>query len=122
MRPWWRSCNFYGKNKKSIGRKLMSKAPAFSVSPALLLKWVPIAALLTTAYYSGFLWMVERWSARASYYGHGFLIPLVPLYWLFKKREKLASLPQEFGGFGLIFLLTGGLLHAVSSFLRIYFL
>lgn len=87
-----------------------------------LLQLIPIAALLIAAYYPGFVWMADRWGARDSYYGHGFLIPLVTLYWLFKKRHTLAALPAEFGAFGLVFLLLGGAAHIVSSALRIYFL
>jgi exosortase len=102
----------------------MPKAPSlsFPIRPAFLVKWVILAAVLTLAYYPGFVWMWDRWSARDSYYGHGFLIPLVTLYWLFKERKSLMTLPVEFGTFGLFFLITGGVLHIVSSFLRIYFL
>ncbi|MDD4861199.1 MAG: exosortase/archaeosortase family protein [Candidatus Omnitrophica bacterium] len=55
---------------------------------AKLLKWLAPLGLLAYVYYPTFLWMVERWTARDSYYGHGPLIPLVSLYWIWMKYRK----------------------------------
>lgn len=87
-----------------------------------IFKWALLLLCISAAYFPGVAWMVDRWAARDSYYGHGFLIPLVTLYWLFKKRGKIAALPVTFGGFGIPLLILGGALHIVSAFLRIYFL
>jgi len=87
-----------------------------------LLKFGLLAALLGYVYFPTFLWMVDRWSARDSYYGHGFLIPLVSLFWIFQKRKALHSAPKETGKAGFAVLLAGGLIQVASSFLRIYFL
>ncbi len=85
------------------------------------LKLLSLLPLLAFAYYPTFVWMVERWMARDSYYAHGFLIPVVMLYWLFKKRKTLASIPAEFNGAGIGLLIFGVLLHVASSVFRIYF-
>ena len=86
------------------------------------LKLFSLIPLLAYAYYPTFVWMVERWSARDSYYGHGFLIPVVTLYWIYKKRQALAALPAEFHPAGLGFLFLGVLMHVASSVFRVYFL
>lgn len=86
------------------------------------LKLLSLVPLLAFAYYPTFVWMVERWMARDSYYAHGFLIPAVMFYWLFKKRKTLAALPAEFHAAGIPVLLAGVLLHVASSVFRVYFL
>ncbi|MDA9101198.1 exosortase/archaeosortase family protein [Omnitrophica bacterium] len=91
-----------------------------------IIKVTLLAALLGYIFYPTFLWMIERWDARDSYYGHGFLIPLVTLYWLYKQRKKLLRLgirkTLRRSGIGFSFLLLGMSLQIVGSFLRIYFL
>ena len=66
--------------------------------------------------------LFERFTARDSYYSHGFLIPFVSLYLVWRKRQLLKTIPlkpQPLGGF----ILAGGvLLHLVSTFLKINFI
>ena len=87
-----------------------------------VLKWFVPLAVLGYIYYPTFVWMVERWSARDSYFGHGFMIPLVSLYWVFKKKEVLASCRRTGSLLGLMILTAGALVQIVSSLFRIYFL
>ncbi|MBI4387902.1 MAG: exosortase/archaeosortase family protein [Candidatus Omnitrophica bacterium] len=111
------------------------------------MKWLIPIGLIGYSYYPTFVWMVDRWSAKDSYFGHGFLIPLVTLYWIFQKRKALASaifpspprlpFPPEDGSarslaegermkergefWGFLVVLAGGFLQIASSVLRIYF-
>ena len=55
------------------------------------LKWMIPAGLLLYVYHPAFVWMYDRWTARDSYYAHGFLIPLIAFYWIWKKKSELAS-------------------------------
>ena len=86
------------------------------------IKGILLPALLAFTYYPTFVWMIERWAARDSYYGHGFLIPCVSLYWIFKKRTKLAEVVREPDAWAMIPLALGGALQVASSMMRIYFL
>lgn len=86
------------------------------------LGWLLIIGLLAYTFYPTFAWMVDRWMARDSYYAHGFLIPLVSIYWIWKKRKELSSFTREREPFGLVILLVGAFIQLVSSVLRIYFL
>ena len=86
------------------------------------LKWILVIGLLTYIYYPTFAWMVDRWMARDSYFTHGFLIPLVSLYWVFKKRSELASNGHQSEPAGLVILLIGALVQLFSSVFRVYFI
>ena len=91
-----------------------------------MLKWIvkcllPVA-LLGHIFYPTFLWMADRWMARDSYFGHGVLIPLVALYWIFKKKDQILRVEKKSDPWGLFVLILGVSLQAVSSVLRIYFL
>jgi exosortase len=86
-----------------------------------LLKWLPLIGLMAYIYYPAFVWMVDRWSAGDSYYGHGFLVPFVSLYWIFKDRKKLAACEKKIDFFGLAVFICGVCLQLAASFLRIYF-
>ncbi len=77
------------------------------------------------AYTPTFLWMKTRWFARDSYYSHGILIPLVVGYLIWDKRKYLKDIlaadhcPSHPMGVPLI--ITGLLIHMISSVLRVYF-
>ena len=86
------------------------------------LKYLLLAVLLGYIYFPTFAWMVDRWMVRDSYFTHGFLIPVVSLYWVFKKRKILASLEQKLETAGLPIFPVGILIQLVSYALRIYFL
>lgn len=81
-----------------------------------------VAAMLGWIYYPSFLWMIERWSAKDSYYGHGFLIPLVSLYWIWTQRSRLTSTDNRLWWAGIAVLVLGTLMQIAAAVLRIYFL
>ena len=80
-----------------------------------------ITALLLIIYSPTIWWMVDRWNAKDSYYSHGFLVPVVSLYILWLKRDRLAKIKPKPITLGLWLLIAGLLVHALSSFFRVYF-
>jgi exosortase len=80
------------------------------------------AALALTAYIPMFKWMVDRWMAAESYYGHGILIPVISLYFVWRRKHMLAAAPKSNDMTGLFIVSAGLLVHLASSALRIYFL
>lgn len=84
-------------------------------------KWLVPVGLIGYTYYPTFVWMVDRWSAKDSYFGHGFLIPLVTLFWLLQKREKLLAIERQSDGWGIVAILAAGVLQVAASLLRVYF-
>ena len=81
-----------------------------------------LMAGLIYIYYPAFVWMVDRWTVRDSYYGHGCLIPLVSLYWLYQKRDLFLTPSGQTGTGGLYLILVGAVTQIASYFLRFYFL
>lgn len=86
--------------------------------------WIQFAVmglLLAFAYFPTIAWMVDRWDAKDSYYGHGFLIPFVSLYLVWRKREELEAIQAKPSGWGLPLLVLGLLLHLASAVIKVYF-
>ena len=80
-----------------------------------------VAGILLYIYYPTFAWMADRWIARDSYYSHGFLIPLVTLYWIWKDRQSLQPSWDKPQPWAYALLGACAAVQLASSFLRIYF-
>ena len=65
--------------------------------------------------------LFSRFNARESYYSHGFLIPFVVGYLVFRKRKVLKSIVSEPCLGGLVVFLSGLALHLISLVLKINF-
>lgn len=88
----------------------------------VMLRFTSCAILLLIAYLPTIKWMVDRWFAEESYYGHGFLIPLVSLYIVWQRRELLGKIKASGVGAGLWIVVAGLLAHILCASLKIYFL
>lgn len=94
------------------------RSPWFS----LALPGALAAGILVWLYLPTFEWMVDRWNVRDSYYAHGFLIPLVTLFWLWQKRADLAAIKPESSAWGFPLLAAAALIQMFAAVFRIYFL
>ncbi len=88
--------------------------------PGALGLWV-IAALVVLAYIPAFDWMINRWSAQDTYYGHGFLVPFISAYIVWLKRNKLKAIPLNPTGLGWPVLVSGVVIFMLSAVWRVYF-
>ncbi|MFH1678449.1 MAG: exosortase/archaeosortase family protein [Candidatus Omnitrophota bacterium] len=86
-----------------------------------VLKIIILVFLLAGIFVPTFVSLSGRFTAADSYYSHGFLIPFVCAYLVWRKRSKLKSLPIEPCQTGLIVLAGGLLLLIISSLLKINF-
>ena len=77
--------------------------------------------LIIIAYLPTILWMIDRWSAKDTYYSHGFLVPFISVFLIWLKKDKLLSLKVKPDSRGWFFLAPGILIHLISAFWRIYF-
>ena len=84
-------------------------------------KLILLCALVICAYIPTFIWMVDRWTAKDTYYSHGFLVPLISLFIVWLKKDKLSKLKIQPSNLGWIFFITGISINAVSALWRIYF-
>jgi len=81
-----------------------------------------IIILLVAIYAPTFISLSERFLATDSYYSHGFLVPLVSAYLIWRKRKRLKELlPAQPCKSGLVLLAGGLLLHLISTVLKINF-
>jgi exosortase len=80
-----------------------------------------LAALTIAAYIPTFAWMYDRWVAKDTYYSHGFLVPLISIFIIWIKREKLSKAKIKPTNLGWVFFGVGILINLVSALLRVYF-
>jgi len=76
--------------------------------------------LLVVLYHSVILELVHDWIVDENY-SHGFLIPLVSAYMIWRHRERIRSLPRVSSGAGLFLIVGGLLLFMVASIAVEYF-
>ncbi len=87
-----------------------------------ILIWVGIiAGLLICTYYEAIGHLLQRFEARDSYYSHGYMVPFISAYLVWRKRKELAELPPQGSLWGLSLIVVGLLVHIVSYFLKINF-
>lgn len=72
-------------------------------------------------YYGTFLWLYERYTIPDSDYSHGFLIPLISGYFIWKKRHILESAPIVSSKTGLILIVLALLTHIASVWTHVFF-
>lgn len=78
-------------------------------------------ALFVLIYHSTFFWLYDRYVTADSYYSHGFLIPLVTAFFIWKKRKKLRDLSPGYSIWGLLLIVWALLLHVLSIWTHIFF-
>lgn len=86
-----------------------------------LIKLSALLGLTLLAYIPTFIWMFDRWNAKDSYYSHGLLVPLVSIFIIWLKREKLSKISIKPTNLGWVFFGLGILTHIISALLRVYF-
>lgn len=78
-----------------------------------LLPLLPIVLALAFAFDRHFVWLVQKgW--HNEYYGHGFLIPVISGYLIYRRRAALAALPRNGFALGLPLLVLGLALHLAA--------
>lgn len=73
------------------------------------------------AYIPTFMWMIDRWNERDSYYNHGILVPFISVFIVWLNRKKLGTLEIKPAALGWLFFCTGIVIHAMSALVRVYF-
>lgn len=79
-----------------------------------------IGLLLAALYHRVFLELVQDWIVDENY-SHGFLIPLVSAYMIWRRRERIRSLPKSSSAAGLVLILGGLILFMAASIAAEYF-
>jgi len=79
-----------------------------------------IIALVLVVFWDNLHWLVRTWSAD-EFYNHGFLIPIISGYLIYRKWDHLKQLPRVnfYGGIAVI--LASVSLHLVATYLDVHF-
>ena len=84
-------------------------------------KFLFLIILTVITYIPTFIWMVDRWNAKDTYYSHGMLVPFVSLFIIWLKRKKLGEIKIIPSNLGWLFFICGLSIHLLSALLRVYF-
>lgn len=84
------------------------------------LRIIFLALLLLLLFGQSFVLLVKDWVIDP-YSSHGFLIPLICAFLIWRKRKEIASLTPQPWGRGLIILLLGLSLYLLSRIMDIYY-
>ncbi len=85
-----------------------------------LLQVLTLGLLLAALYHRVIAELGHDWVVDENY-SHGFLIPLVSAYMIWRQRARIRSLRPESSGIGLVLILSGLLLFIVASIATEYF-
>lgn len=77
-------------------------------------------ALFVAAYHSTLIWMYERYISSDSYYSHGFLVPFVTAYLIWRKRDQLGGEDPGFSWLGLIGVLIALFIHVFGTIIYVF--
>ena len=86
-----------------------------------VIKLAFLGLLVLAAYFPSLMWMYERWTVKDTYYSHGFLVPLISAFLIWKKREELKKINLKPSNMGWIFLVPSIITYLISALLRINF-
>jgi len=93
--------------------------PAAGQAPSPI-QLITVGAALLLAYGHYILWMVQRWW-ESTYYGHGFLIPIISGYLIWRLRKRGEQLPGKGFGWGLVIMVGSLLVHIAASLADVHF-
>ncbi|RJP60912.1 MAG: exosortase/archaeosortase family protein [Candidatus Auribacter fodinae] len=87
-----------------------------------LVKLTFICVLLIIAYIPIWQWMYYRFTQTDTYYSHGFLIPFISGFLVWRRRADLKKALWSYSGGTIVFLIMGFVMLFMASAWRFYFL
>lgn len=91
------------------------------ISKNNILYYSAIVISFILCYLNTFIWLNYRYSAKDSYYSHGYLIPFIFFYLIYKKKERLKDL-RSYNNNGIILIVFALAVHIVAVMADINFL
>jgi exosortase A len=73
------------------------------------------------AYHGTFLWLYERYTYPDSDYSHGFLIPVISAYLIWRKRKELQNIVVMSSKGGLVLIALALIIHVGSIWIHVFF-
>lgn len=86
-----------------------------------LLSFILAATVLFIAsYHETLVWMYGRYISSESYYSHGFLVPFVTAYFIWRKRDQLRDEPAGVSWWGLALIAAALLIHVFGTVIYVF--
>ena len=79
-----------------------------------------ILLLFIISYHSVLSWMYGRYMSSDSYYSHGFIIPFLSAFLVWRKRENLRDVKTECSWWGLLLIIASALIHITGTILYVF--
>jgi len=70
-----------------------------------------LSASFALCYISTFIWLHHKYQGGESYYSHGYLIPLVSAYLIFRQKNRLSAMPLSSAPIGLLIIVISLAVH-----------
>ena len=70
-----------------------------------------LSASFALCYFSTFIWLHHKYQGGESYYSHGYLIPLVTAYLIFRQKSRLSAMPLSSAPIGLLIIVISLAVH-----------
>lgn len=109
----WSFQNLKKIDKETAYRAVKRRMPFVSFAFAATL-------LFIACYHSTLVWMYERYISSESYYSHGFLVPFVTGYLIWRQRERLRGEDPDFSWLGLTIIAIAFLIHVFGTILYVF--
>ena len=102
--------------------EITSKIKAYSqINRKVIILALLSLACFIYAYHQTFLWLYERYTNPDSHYSHGFLIPLISGYFIWRKRDEIKNTAPSSSRIGLGLIVLALLIHIASVWTHIFF-
>lgn len=82
---------------------------------------IAFIGIIGAFYYNTFRWLIESW-LNNPYYSHGFLVPIISLYVIWKTRKELVNIEKKEYQKGLLVVATGIILQIIAVLFTTRFL
>jgi exosortase len=79
-----------------------------------------ISVLFFFVYKETLFWMYERYTSADSYYSHGFLVPFISIFFIYRQKDLLYKAKQSTNIVGLYIIIFALLLHLLGTILYIF--
>jgi len=81
---------------------------------------ISVGLLIAFAYKITLLWMYQRYISADSYYSHGFFVPLIVLFFIYREKERLIRVEQKSCTVGLFVIVFALFLHIMGTVLYFF--
>ncbi len=83
--------------------------------------FISFIGIIIAFYYNTFKWLYDSWRNNA-YYSHGFLVPIISIYIIWRIRKEFTSIEKKESQKGLIVFIAGIILQGIAVLYVVRFL